>query len=278
MPKGRITLIFICLLALLPFARAQQAAPPIRENRVVHMPGQVYAAVVHAQPRFESSETIVEGARALIDFARSRGIPSLAVVNNTAERYYRYQANGTYLDERFIWLDNASRYIESHAGQHRLNFPNARDFILGGGQLSWCLCEFLRDTIRGARPTQGRTLRLVLVTDAIYDSQEFGAMNMQRFIEQNGNSAIQRVLLEKVLGNNKHEICHQQNFYGFPNLFARNYNFRFLVGDDVIGGTEIRPNRPQIDIVMLPSSALSAMFPAQISPPEQAISREAIGR
>ncbi len=148
MPIGRITILISCFLAILPIARAQQATPPIRENSVVHMPGQVYAAVVHAQPRFESSETIITGARALIDFARSRGIPSLAVVNNTAERYYRYRTNGTFLDERFIWLDNADRYIESHAGQHRLSFPNARDFILGGGQLSWCLCEFLRDTIR----------------------------------------------------------------------------------------------------------------------------------
>ena len=261
--------VFFCLVTIFltqawvgSSAIAQAPLNPIRENKVTNMPDATYAFVIHAQPRYQSSESIIGGAEALLTCARRHQIRSLAVVNSVMERNYVFALNGTRLDPRFSWLDNVDRYVESWGGQHRLNFPNARNFILGGGMLSWCFCEFLRDTIRGVPQTPNRPLRLILVTDAIYDPYEFGAENMQQFIERNGNAAINKVLLDKVLGQGAQEMCFRQNMYAFPNLYSRDFSFRFFRGSEQIGGNEQRPGpRSAIDIVMVPSSELASLFP-----------------
>jgi hypothetical protein len=198
-----------------------------------------------------------------MDFANSRQIQSIGVVNGFHNRYFaQHYRDGIVADPSYFWLDRVDRFMESRGGQHRLQFTNARDFVIGGGMLTHCLCEFLRDVLRSASIARSSYLRLILVTDAIYDMSVFGDRNMQAFIDLRGASELNRIIQERVVGQGGQRFCPQQNNFDFDRIFGFNYNVRVFLGDQKIGeNSSVLSNAPQIDIVAIASNDLFSLFP-----------------
>jgi hypothetical protein len=274
-------LLALILLQLAPAALGDNwERPVLRETVPQVLPADRYAVVVHTQPKFEGNQTAIEGGHRLIQMARANQVPSLSVVDSYELRFSsNTEGPSMGIDTRYLWLDQADQILESRGGAHRLSFPNAREIYVGGGMLTWCLCEFLRDVMRDARPGRASPLRIILVADAIYDPWEFNVdgefLNMRQFLDRRGKQALASVFNTFVLGpGHTSTICYRQNT-GTGALLRSELNLRLFIGSEEIFRTHFTSASPSVDLVVVRAEELEEIMHQQSARPPVPASNEA---
>lgn len=143
--RAIVSFLFVGLLSLPVLAGVDDSATGV-------LAGDAYAFLNHASPMFEPDGNTVPGVEGILRASALRGIPVVGVVSGPDQQHYQ--------------LDKVTKVAKSISGHVAFRFPSARVFVLGGGNLSMCLCELMRDILVGSGAKEAN---LVLVTDAIYD-------------------------------------------------------------------------------------------------------------
>ncbi len=194
----RALLAFVLLLSA-PLAYAQAVfRADIANNQEVRLEGTTHVLFSHATAYWDYDSSSRAGVRALLAFANRHRYPTLAAVHEAAIN------NPSDAELYFVRPGETTRVLNSEAGQHRLSFPQARHVFIAGGNLTLCLCEAIRDVVRGTRQTAG-TLNLVLVRDAIYDWDG----NLDPIGREDVDSFVHSYFMPSFR-------CPGQNWYGFP--------------------------------------------------------------
>jgi hypothetical protein len=159
---------------------------------------------------------------------------------------------------QFYKPNQVSFIVESDAGQHKFKFATAKSFLIGGGNLSLCLCELLRDLIRGTDAASQKPLNLFLVSDAIYDDHiylpsgiipksypKFTLSDMMR--EPRMTDEILRKYIEhRVIGREDQNFCPGQNVFHFPAVDKKSITFQIYRNSRFVGavgtGTDVTVN------------------------------------
>jgi hypothetical protein len=181
----------LALIAIWTMASLGNTADlPARVQAVEYDEGKIYSIAdqtvvfhVHPSPGYDDRSASIEGSRNLDRILRSHhdrqskaGLPTqprlLFVENMLNELDY------------YIRASEVTGIVHSVLGAHNLTFPNATEFVLSGGCFEACLCQSLRDAIKGTEAERldfsVKPLNLIFITDAIYhahwaDNVESGA-------------------------------------------------------------------------------------------------------
>ncbi|MGE3757893.1 MAG: hypothetical protein AB7H97_09055 [Pseudobdellovibrionaceae bacterium] len=246
---------FVAALTILSFLSSAYSAegihPSYRENfgnsEMHTFDGSLYAFINHAVQAWDPQGVSYHGIRNLIQFTKEYKIPSFGFVS---------QFGGPGL--QFYSPKEVTYIAVSDAGQHRLSFSQAKNFILSGGNFSLCFCELMRDLIHGTTlSTNSAPLQLFLVADGIYENGQWsydngldGAkFNLETLIKYDKSKDKRGVLkyFETYVGGGRKdsEFCPSQNFFHFPIIVQKNYRYRIFIEDKELGvlgkgATEIR--------------------------------------
>jgi hypothetical protein len=225
--------------------------PSYRPNFINNEPyvfkGDMYTFISHAVGEWDKQGVTKPGVQKLIEFSKRHMITSFGVVS-------KYGGDGP----QFYRPNQVSFIMESDAGQHKFKFATAKSFLIGGGNLSLCLCELLRDLIRGADAASPRPLNLFLVSDAIYDDHvylpyginpktypKFTLSDMMR--QPRMTDEILRKYIERhVIGRDDQNFCPGQNFFHFPPVDKASVTFQIYRNGRFVGavgtGTDVTVN------------------------------------
>ncbi len=130
--------------------------PAFRNNQEADFLDSSYAILTHANPLWDYPRSTEVAIKKILKFSADSAIKSIGLTSSQARQPYFF--NGK--DVTYI--------AQSEAGQFRFNFPNAKNFIFGGGNLKLCLCESIRDAIAGSVKNK-IPLNMFIVTDAVFD-------------------------------------------------------------------------------------------------------------
>lgn len=227
--------------------------------------GSMYAVVTHAEKSFDQDKTS-EGVMRLLQTAKRNSIASIGVIASP------------YRDQHFKSSD-VDDLIESMNGDHKLRFPNATDFIIGGGNLSFCLCETIRDLIRNT--DSKRPLRLILVADAIYDlhgtpatvnrSKPFNLATCTSSARAETYNHLVRIF------SAKDKVCGDYVSFSTVALETKNLRFRFSMNGRPLG-PDVGSGQRRIEIAVTSSEELSSFINSERSSgaPPSSISAKAV--
>lgn len=171
----------------------------------------------------------------LLIFSKQHKWTSIGAVNGDAflapDIAKSYYFNGQQVD-----------YVQhSDWGAHRLEFPDAKQIIVGGGNISVCLCESLRDTVRGLINNKN-DVEILMVREAIFDTDFYGmpatAEEFKKFVAEfylpnfpcpSYTSSEYSPLSESFLTQNSLNIYYDQTLLTQPDSSAkRKINIRFV--------------------------------------------------
>lgn len=234
-------LVFALLFALPALAGAQglrygDFKPDVANDQEYIYDGQVYSIISHADDGWDAERVSFPGAYGLIEFSKAHNIPSIGIISS--------YGGG---DQAFEQKD-VTHVVDSSGGQHHLKFPNAREFYVSGGNLSYCLCEAIRDLARGTNGTTvTKPVIFNLVTDGVYDDNyqwpdDFGqAPHTQKFTlaEAITASAGDDAKLMRYLGTifqvTDFRFCPMQTSGGHQDVTARVYTFPVYLNGNKLG-------------------------------------------
>lgn len=172
-------------------------------NELVYLHGHDYAVFSHATSFWDQDRSSYAGVRNLLAFARAKNLYTINSVSTDA------LTDSENASQYFVRPGETQFVLASFAGQHKLRIPTARNIYISGGNLTLCLCEAVRDFVRGSKISKRVIpLNLHLVYDAIYD----------------WDATLDPVLDEKRLVDfvNKYFLpsfsCPDQNWYNFKQL------------------------------------------------------------
>lgn len=242
--------------------------------------GEFYSIVSHVsggegQYVYDRAHLTEPGVQAPVEFSTRNAIPSIGIVSENggpAAQFFR---------------PNQVTYVaQSHGGQHRFSFPDIKTVFIGGGNLSLCLCEVIRDVIRRSA-RQSQKLKIVLVTDAIYDWTIFWPfpatlhrnVNNQYVHEPLFLSATretERFLLSEVVELTRQypdvlinyfkrgilaekEFCPDQNTSEEPPLVSTGYNISVYV-DDLLLTSQGSIGLPEVEFKLVESTHLEQIL------------------
>ncbi|HXH29855.1 MAG TPA: hypothetical protein VNJ01_03515 [Bacteriovoracaceae bacterium] len=192
----------ITIVSLLLFTSnlyAQVFLPEFQDNEVKILYEHNYVIISHATRKWDEDDSSRAGVQALARFANLFRITSLAAVHEGATTDPREA--GDY----FVSQKDVNHVYVSGAGQHKIRYVQARNIFIAGGNLTLCLCETIRDIVRGARIPRQRPLNLYLVQDAIYDwDSSFDPITA---------NTVDRFVASYILPD---FLCPDQNWYNFP--------------------------------------------------------------
>lgn len=216
---------------------------------------QGFAFIVHSSEIWDVQKTTMAGTKRFIQFIKNNTLTSFGIVS----------PNGGPI-RPFFEPQDLDYIMQSDAGQHRLEFPNARALFFAGGHLSLCLCETIRDSIRGKWQNP---LFVFLVSDAIYDDTEkFGnspSLRSPKFTLEDlvnaapSSSSISEYFARKIFGENGKPFCPEQNWYKLPDLDKTSLGFSLYVGTQKIIENE---GQQKINFVIVRSHELAATVKA----------------
>ena len=244
----------------------------VRDNQPSTFSSPVYVAFVHSAERFVRFETAGPGTINLLNFAKKHRISRVGFVQNDSGPEYNFQ---------FYPAADMDLLVESTAGQHNIYFPNTNTLIVAGGNLTQCLCAFLRDTIRNANRNLYQPLRIILVSDAIYDKGLLGIVdsrfrNLQEFVQAEGTKPLLELMRKYIFGTGPQHICW--NHYtgpGYSNIFRHNYVFRIFSETKELA-VEGQESGIPIDFFIVPSNRLESLVaPSKPQPGREKLSSAA---
>ncbi len=156
----------------------------IRQDSVFNLGGQVYTILNHATSEYDGRKLSEKGTADLIALSKKLSIPIVATKHNDAfidefenEKQYYIKSSKPYRvaegpEGLRVKSVDADYLLHSDGGQHRLQLPNAKLVIMGGGNLRACLCETMRDVVSGFGEIK-EDKKIVLVREATYDYDIF---------------------------------------------------------------------------------------------------------
>lgn len=144
--------------------RAYSIEAQIRQDQVVELTAPAYIFLNHASEYWDWKKSSLDGVQNLLKISKTYGIPSIATVHG--EAFLEPELEKLY----YISNQNVDMIMHSDQGQHRLRFPKASTIFLGGGNLHVCLCETVRDLVSGLIPTGAEARDIIIVKEAIYDT------------------------------------------------------------------------------------------------------------
>jgi len=193
------TLLLAATFLFVSQAFAQVFHKDFDNNEAAELNEENYVIISHATSFWDKDKSANEGVRNMVTFATDARVTSLAAVHEdalndpeVAAQYYVTQS-----DVNYVYM--------SDAGQHKFRFPRLKNAIIGGGNLTLCLCETIRDVVRGAKKNED--LNLVLVKDAIYDWEDDYDNITEDFIDK----FVTAFFIP-------HFACPWQNWHNFPAL------------------------------------------------------------
>lgn len=185
---------------LLSFAaNAQVFTKDYDNNEVASLNEENYVIISHATSFWDEDSSSKAGVRNMVKFANDERITSLAAVHEDALN------NEADAAKYFVTQSDVNYVYFSDAGQHKFQFPNIKNAFVGGGNLTLCLCETIRDIVRGAKKNEN--LNMVLVKDAIYDWETTYDNISEEFIDQ----FVVKFFIP-------HFLCPWQNWHDFPDM------------------------------------------------------------
>jgi hypothetical protein len=244
MKKSKITSILSAalLMSFLGPAIAQAGLRvDIRQNAEIVMKDKVYLLINHAAELWDPQRTTEKTVHSYLSWAREKKITSIATVHG--ETYVMPELESWY----FINNDNVDLIMHSDNGQHKLRFPKAKAIVVGGGNLSVCLCETLRDVVAGMS-SSSEDREILLVKEMVYDFDFFGMPSTRaRLLE----------LIDQYFLPNF--PCPVQTFTGFGPIDLSKFRIEFYENSELIraqGAT----GSPAIRIRLLKDAAVRTMI------------------
>ena len=223
--KNIILITILSCLFLSQLVFAQLFKPDMQENVEVTMPASAYVIFSHSSSFYDQDSSSAAGVRALLKFAQKFNIETIASVDSDAVNIKESAKN------YFITDDEVNYVLLSEAGQHKLSFPNASRIYLAGGNLALCLCEAMRDVVRGVKWDRIEPFRLILVKDAIYDwSKNYDPITLPTL-----NAFLAKFIIP-------HFKCPLQNWYGFPELKMRDVKLLVFFDGQHFSDFDLEPN------------------------------------
>ena len=237
---------FLFYLIFLSFTTVGQDAsfgkPDITEEDVeVYDSNKYYVIFNHATREWDYSLASKDGALKLFRIINKKPEKFESFVFAEANAFHGNVSYGEEYDSQAYYIKGleADHALLSSAGAHKLSFPNSQILIIAGGNLTLCLCQTIRDSIRGSN--NSLPLNLVLVTDAIYDVIDTAVPYFKTPPRTTGTSANLEKLLSLMVDDNKihsflkREVIGEESFcpviggttQGENSLNPKNYKFVF---------------------------------------------------
>lgn len=157
----------ITLLLTVNFSQAQMAYETVSENETFEIQAENVLFAGHSTQFWDASRKTETATRELLRAAQQN--PAWTSIATAASHML---ADPQLLPWHFFIGEPIDYLVHSRAGQHDLQFPNLRHVIFVGGNLGRCLCESIRDVMRGAGNwgSVKREIHFYLVKDGIYDN------------------------------------------------------------------------------------------------------------
>lgn len=156
---------------------------------------EVVALFNHPSSFYDGKLSAKEGTRGLHSLVRKSGIPSILLLGGVEgdSTDIVIEADQAPMSSYYVTSRDVDLTIKSLGGAHELVLPRLRTAIFSGGYVELCLCEAIRDTIKGAfsrkRSTKAGGLELILVREAIFDgvndfqSPSYGATEFEEYVK-----------------------------------------------------------------------------------------------
>ena len=127
----------------------------VSDSEAYEFSNEYYTLIGHGDAEFDDINVSKDGIQRVVKLSQKRGIETITFIGSGNLQH--------------IAPEDSDYNIASYAGQHSLTFPKAKKLILTGGYLHLCLCEVLRDTIKGTTKTDKSPIEILMVTDGIYE-------------------------------------------------------------------------------------------------------------
>lgn len=264
-----LTSLFSILIAVFPAlaAPADNGLPAgyplhLKNNQIQTFSGEIYTFVNHASEYWEPQKMTHPGVKNLLEFSKNNLVPSFGMVS-------RFGGN----NPQFFNTDEVLYIAQSDAGQVRYKFPNAKIFLISGGNMGLCLCELLRDLILGSSSVHNKKIQMFLVTDAIYDPK-ISWPPFQNPSQAPGNQYLLEELVQRSLQDRtllteyfkyfiigfQQPFCPSQNYYDSPNINKKNFHFSVFDGTEFLADFGDPHKSLHIQFILVKSSQLLQML------------------
>lgn len=142
-------------------ASSGEARPPLATSEEqLEVGGRTILLINHADAFWDDKLVSQAGVEALFWAAQKSGITTVGLVSDPDLKH-----------PQFYPAEKAALLVQTPDGHHRLQFPEARNLLFAGGNLSICLCETIRDALLSSLASGAKEIDAYLVSDAIFDSK-----------------------------------------------------------------------------------------------------------
>ena len=217
----------------------------------------LYTIVSHVDDGWDEERVSFAGTQRLIEFSKNKMITRFGFISRFGGGRQQFSQN----DMTFI--------ADSEAGQHMLSFKRPRGFLIAGGNLSLCLCEALRDLIRGTEKASTAAVQnFFLVSDAVYDDQYYfpraagepktrPKFTLADLINVPGlnDSTLAKYIQERMIGTGE-IFCPDQNYRNHADVNPKEFTFEIFRGSKKIAKYGNRGRH--IRLILVPSTQLDA--------------------
>lgn len=218
--------LFILFFLFIPlFSLAQFDRVNINNNQEYIFEGDQYIFIGHATSKWDLDKSSKNGVRNLIKFGAEKNIEIIAGVHGEA---FRSKAEA---DKYFLAQSDVNYILLSEAGQHKISFTNASKVFFAGGNITLCLCEGIRDVIRGSKGLYDQEINLYVVRDAVYDwEEEYDPMK---------KTSVDQFIKNFIIPSFK---CPWQNWYDFPNMELSNIKINTYYDKIYLNSYDLNPD------------------------------------
>lgn len=232
--------------------------PVYAPNEAAIFSGQIYTIINHAVGGWDPERITYPGVQKLVAFSKDKWITRFGLVS-------AYGGNGP----QHFAPDDVNFIVESPGGSHRITFPQAQAFLMAGGNLSMCLCEAIRDVIRGVLTSQVPLVRIFLVEDAIYDHDGFWPVGLPQIshfgdkfllsdLSQKPTDSL-KIYFARNLDRKNQYLCPDQDSSIEGPVEASEFSLKIfregnLITETLVGG------KKEIHLIMLSADRLDAVL------------------
>ena len=228
--------LFYVLLSFISsaFAASEPFIFDVKLGQKDELPDSRYLVLNHSSSWWDRTESTKDATGQLIQNLSTQSLKSIALISPSAA----YKESDHSSDSYYFSNQEVDIKVASDSGMHRLLFPNVSSLLFAGGNFTSCLCEAIRDSIRGADINQER-LKIILLTDAIYDnssryekyqkslvSKEKTWLSLADLISTISDKMLIKLLRKEILGDMIQFCPHQTDRYLSP------LKYRFVIRRD----------------------------------------------
>jgi hypothetical protein len=222
------------------YASAQSLfKPEVGDNEAHSFQGTHILYINHASALWDSNKTSSDAIKELLSIVKSSGkFQTFAAVHSPSTTYLPAAK------DYFVQPEDVDHTVLSSTGAHRLSFSEAKVIAFGGGNLSMCLCEAMRDIIRN--DVQTVPAKIVLVKETIFDDslypnkyrqssplQSWNSFNLAEILSVMDDYSITEYFKNDIIGNN--QFCPHQKMGVVGPLKVSDFNIILKEGNRVIG-------------------------------------------